>query len=306
MPSLTSYKALQFDVYGTLIDWESGLHTALLPLLSSAPPSRTKGWGKKEILEAYASIEKDLQVREPQMLYTELMGRVWEEMARRLGVDVSRFVVGEQGEGVVGGNEKGEGTSRGPTTSSTSSTSTSTTTTSKPPLSAPALKFAHSIRTWPPFPDTVQALQRLSKHYKLAILSNVDRDSLVYTLALLQPPSSPSLQQAPTSTHPFSQVLTSQETSSYKPSLSTFSHSLSSLQSKFGIEKEEVCVVTCSLFHDIEPAGKLGLGRVWIDRGGVIGGVGGEGQGEVEWDWKFGSLGEFVEVVEEVFRVEGK
>ncbi|KDQ58684.1 hypothetical protein JAAARDRAFT_34521 [Jaapia argillacea MUCL 33604] len=297
MPSLTSYKALQFDVYGTLIDWESGLYTALLPLLSSAPPSRTKGWGKKEVLEAYASVEKDLQVREPGMLYTELMGRVWEEMARRLGVDVSRLVVTEEGGGVVGGNEKGEGTSSGPTTSSTSASTDASTTSSKQPLSPPALRFAHSIRTWPPFPDTVEALQRLSKHYKLAILSNVDRDSFSYTLPHLHPPSSPS---------PFSQILTSQETSSYKPSLATFLSSLSSLHSKFGIKKEEVCVVACSLFHDIEPAGKLGLGRVWIDRGGVIGGVGGEGGGEVEWDWKFGSLGEFVDVVEEAFRAEGK
>ena len=33
MPELTGYKALTFDCYGTLIDWESGIWDALQPLL---------------------------------------------------------------------------------------------------------------------------------------------------------------------------------------------------------------------------------------------------------------------------------
>ena len=31
---LTEFGVLTFDCYGTLIDWESGIHTALQPLLA--------------------------------------------------------------------------------------------------------------------------------------------------------------------------------------------------------------------------------------------------------------------------------
>jgi 2-haloacid dehalogenase len=37
--------------------------------------------------------------------------------------------------------------------------------------------FGASVQFWPPFPDTPEALQRLQKHFKLVILSNVNRDS---------------------------------------------------------------------------------------------------------------------------------
>ncbi len=35
---LHDFKVLTFDCYGTLIDWESGIHTALRPLLARAAP----------------------------------------------------------------------------------------------------------------------------------------------------------------------------------------------------------------------------------------------------------------------------
>ncbi|KAF7717167.1 HAD hydrolase subfamily IA protein [Penicillium ucsense] len=38
-------------------------------------------------------------------------------------------------------------------------------------------RFGESIGTWPAFPDTVDALHRLSQHFKLVVLSNVDRAS---------------------------------------------------------------------------------------------------------------------------------
>ncbi len=34
---LTDFRVLTFDCYGTLIDWESGIFTALQPLLQKAP-----------------------------------------------------------------------------------------------------------------------------------------------------------------------------------------------------------------------------------------------------------------------------
>ncbi|KAJ3534737.1 hypothetical protein NMY22_g6794 [Coprinellus aureogranulatus] len=45
---LTDRKVLIFDVYGTLMDWESGIYNALRPLLSKFPAS--KNWSRKEAL----------------------------------------------------------------------------------------------------------------------------------------------------------------------------------------------------------------------------------------------------------------
>ena len=53
---LTQFKALTFDCYGTLIDWESGMFEALKPL----PPNR-KPLSRDEILEAHARHELSQQ-----------------------------------------------------------------------------------------------------------------------------------------------------------------------------------------------------------------------------------------------------
>ena len=59
----------------------------------------------------------------------------------------------------------------------------------------------------------------------------------------------------------------------------------------FGVSGDRILRVAQSLWHDHVPAARLGLGSVWVDRGGamgggwgevcvagaVVGGVGGEG-----------------------------
>ena len=45
---LAGFKALTFDCYGTLIDWESGMIAGLKPLTERA----ARGLGRNEILEA--------------------------------------------------------------------------------------------------------------------------------------------------------------------------------------------------------------------------------------------------------------
>ena len=52
---LSDFKALSFDCYGTLIDWEAGLSEALRPLAERA------GKSPEELLEAYGPIEHDLE-----------------------------------------------------------------------------------------------------------------------------------------------------------------------------------------------------------------------------------------------------
>ena len=54
---LTDFKVLAFDVYGTLIDWESGMVTALKPLTDKVSQNLTRD----DILEAHAYHESTTQ-----------------------------------------------------------------------------------------------------------------------------------------------------------------------------------------------------------------------------------------------------
>ena len=54
---LTEHRALIFDVYGTLVDWESAIHDALIPIFPDLP--------REEILVNYAGVEGNLQMQFP-------------------------------------------------------------------------------------------------------------------------------------------------------------------------------------------------------------------------------------------------
>ena len=53
MMDFASFQALTFDCYGTLIDWESGIFSALKPILSA----HGKNISDAELLELYAGFE---------------------------------------------------------------------------------------------------------------------------------------------------------------------------------------------------------------------------------------------------------
>lgn len=79
---LTDFKALTFDCYGTLIDWESGVYTASQAL-------RTVGRlniSRDEQLEAFARHESPVQQEVPDRLYNDVLTEVHKRMADDLGV----------------------------------------------------------------------------------------------------------------------------------------------------------------------------------------------------------------------------
>jgi 2-haloacid dehalogenase len=78
MMKLTDFKALTFDCYGTLIDWETGLYTALQPLLKKAGVTLKRD----EVLEAFARHESAQEAATPQMLYSALLAEVHRRLAR--------------------------------------------------------------------------------------------------------------------------------------------------------------------------------------------------------------------------------
>ena len=82
---LTDYKALTFDCYGTLIDWESGMLEGLKPLTSRLD----RELSRNEILEAHARHESEQQAWTPGKRYPELLAIVYKRIAEEWGLSVT-------------------------------------------------------------------------------------------------------------------------------------------------------------------------------------------------------------------------
>lgn len=82
---LSDFKILTFDVYGTLIDWESGMVAGLKPLTDRlATPL-----GRDRILEAHAFHESTQQRWTPAMPYTRLLATVYRRLAEEWQIPVT-------------------------------------------------------------------------------------------------------------------------------------------------------------------------------------------------------------------------
>ncbi len=119
--------------------------------------------------------------------------------------------------------------------------------------------FANSVGAWEPFADSVDGLAYLREHYRLAVLSNVDRHSFARTREKLG--------------DPFDYIFTAEEIGSYKPDLRNFQYLIANLE-KDGIRQDELLHVAQSRFHDIAPARSLGMCSVWVNRRHDKGGEG--------------------------------
>ena len=153
-----------------------------------------------------------------------------------------------------------------------------------------AQELGDSVGTWPAFPDTISALQRLSKHYKYLIpLSNVDRKSFEQTL------------NCPLQGAPFAAYYLAEDIGTYKPDLNNFKYLIDHAKKDFGVDKDDILHVACALKHDHMPAKRLGLHSVWIAKEGA--GIGGRTEqlhkdGSVGYAWRFELLSELADLVE--------
>jgi 2-haloacid dehalogenase len=82
---LTEFKALSFDCYGTLIDWESGMVEALSGLTSRVAFELSRD----EILQAHARHESEQQAQTPGKLYRDILPIVYKRLAEQWGVSVT-------------------------------------------------------------------------------------------------------------------------------------------------------------------------------------------------------------------------
>jgi 2-haloacid dehalogenase len=109
--------------------------------------------------------------------------------------------------------------------------------------------LGESLPTWRPFPEVPGALAELrGRGFSLAILSNTDPDLL-----------DASLERIGVSVD---ERITAAEAGSYKPAPGHWERFFETT----GAEREQHVHVAASLYHDIEPADKLGLKAVWINR----------------------------------------
>jgi 2-haloacid dehalogenase len=116
------------------------------------------------------------------------------------------------------------------------------------PSSSEKYSLPNSLGSWMPFPDTVAALRKLKRRYKLGIISNTDDDLFAKSAEHL--------------TVAFDEVVTAQHAHSYKPSLNNFHLAIG----RIGVSKEKILHAAQSLYHDIVPARALGLKSVWVNR----------------------------------------
>ena len=142
--------------------------------------------------------------------------------------------------------------------------------------------FGHSIRNWPAFADSAGALQYLKQHYKLVILSNVDRESFETSNERLQ--------------IEFDYVFTAQDIGSYKPNPRNFEYMIQRL-GEAGFQKHEILHTAESMFHDHVPANQAGLASAWIYRRHAQKGFGATHPPDTmpKYDFKFGSMAEMAE-----------
>jgi 2-haloacid dehalogenase len=143
------------------------------------------------------------------------------------------------------------------------------------PSDAEVDAFSTSVRVWPAFPDSAEALQQVKRRFKLGVITNCDDD--------LFAASNERLGVA------FDWVVTAEQVGDYKPSEANFLVALK----RIGLPRDRIIHVAQSLFHDHVPAKRLGLSTVWIDRRHGRAGAGATPPAEASPDARYPDMASF-------------
>jgi 2-haloalkanoic acid dehalogenase type II len=229
------FRALSFDCYGTLIDWETGITENLRPWADRHGLEASR----EDLLAAFSANETAVQSEQPTARYPEVLA----EVMRRIGDHFRAEVTADE-----------------------------------------ATAFGDSVGEWPPFADSHDALARLGTRFALIILSNVDRMSFARSNRRLGVD--------------FDRIITAEDVGSYKPDPRNFEVLIDELRS-LGVAPSQLLHVAESLYHDHEPAKRLGLSSVWIHRRHAVEGFGATPAPDVEVmpDWRFPSMSAFADAV---------
>jgi 2-haloacid dehalogenase len=111
--------------------------------------------------------------------------------------------------------------------------------------------LGRALPSWQPFPEVRVALEEVrSRGWKLAILSNTDRDFIETSMEQIGVP--------------FELAIVASEIRSYKPAHRHWENFFE----RVDVPRERHIHVAQSHVHDIVPAGELGLRSIWINRYG--------------------------------------
>jgi 2-haloacid dehalogenase len=135
-------------------------------------------------------------------------------------------------------------------------------------------RFSETVRDWPAFPDSPDALRRLHERYRLC-----DTDLFAASNERLGVT--------------FDWVVTAESARSYKPAPAGFELAFETI----GVPRGRILHVAQSLFHDHVPAKRLGLATVWIDRRHDRPGAGATPPAEAEPDATYPSMAAFADAV---------
>ena len=159
------------------------------------------------------------------------------------------------------------------------------------PEKSEADAFGATVPTWPAFPDTVKALQRLQTYYKLVVVSNTDLKSFGKVLT------------GPLSGVKFDAVYTAEEIGSFKPDLNNFRYLVQHVDSELGISKDRLLMTAHGLRSDHCPAKEMQITSAWIARGDanrgseVFDGL----EDQIAFTWQFTSMADMADAVEAEF-----
>ncbi|KAL3601148.1 hypothetical protein FPOAC2_05403 [Fusarium poae] len=96
-PDLTAFKALSFDVYGTLINQEPGMIRGLQPILSRLPDDSPYKTNPLSLIQQFSTFYRSLAVDEPTLRFDIILQRSFKNLADELGASVSETEIEEIG-----------------------------------------------------------------------------------------------------------------------------------------------------------------------------------------------------------------
>ncbi|MGX5733696.1 HAD-IA family hydrolase [Bosea thiooxidans] len=148
-----------------------------------------------------------------------------------------------------------------------------------------AQRLRESVKNWRPFPDSADALARLSKRYKLIAMTNAQRWAFEHFARALG--------------NPFYAGFTVDDTGTEKPDPAFFEQVFAFIE-KDGGSRDQILHVAQSQYHDIGISRRLGLTNCWIQRRHAQPGYGGTIEPErfTEPDFHFTSMAGLADAVE--------
>ncbi|HKX42601.1 MAG TPA: HAD-IA family hydrolase [Burkholderiaceae bacterium] len=167
-----------------------------------------------------------------------------------------------------------------------------------PPLGLPdspaiAQGLRDSVAHWPAFPDSVEALKRLRKHYKLVSMTNAQRWALAHFEKTLD--------------HPFDMPLSCDDALCEKPDPQYFAYARGRYEGAWGCTQDGNLHVAQSQYHDIGVAKSLGIATCWVERRHGQKGSGGTiASAHAQPDYHVRTLGELADAVDAAFKAAGR